>query len=411
MEADMLRYSVALFAVCLFLASFGCLSMAPAVPQTDIQPAVEGNTAFAVDLYVRLRSQQGNLFFSPYSISTALAMTYGGARGETAQQIAKVFHFRGDAQEAARDFSLIDARLLASAKDCQLYTANALWGQKGFSFRPPFIQLNKEFFHAGLNDVDFAHATEVARQTINQWVADHTKDKIQDLLQPGVLDSTTRLVLTNAIYFKGNWAHPFDKQRTQNEDFHVSPSQTVTVPTMHDRRHFNYVQMDGLQALELPYSGDDAFSMVILLPQKPDGLAGLEQKLNTTNLTNWLRALRNREVIVSMPRFRTTVEFQLNKALAGLGMPAAFDPAKADFSGMSEQDKLFLSAVVHKAFVDVNEEGTEAAAATGAVVALASAPAEPPVFRADHPFVFLIRDRSSGSILFLGRITNPGSRS
>lgn len=376
-------------------------------PQADKETVVKGNNAFALDLYAQLRGQQGNLFLSPYSISTALAMTYAGARGPTAEQMAKTLHFWPDQDRLHPTFAAVNRDIMGSghARDYQLYTANALWAQTGKTFLPDFIQSVRRYYSAELQQLDFQHAAEEARRTINAWVEKQTQDKIKELLKPGMIDSATRLVLTNAIYFKGNWVSPFKKDRTQNDTFQITAGQKVPVSMMHQTEKFRFLDGKEFQVLEMPYAGD-ALAMDVLLPRKVDGLTEFEQTLSLDKLTGWLGKLHKVEVQVAVPKVQLTAEFQLNEALARMGMPVAFRP-EADFSGMDGRRDLFLSAVVHKAFVDVNEEGTEAAAATGAVITLAAAPVQRVIFRADHPFLFLIRDTRSGSILFMGRLTNP----
>jgi serpin B len=371
------------------------------------EKVVKGNVALALDLYSRLRGEQGNLFFSPYSISTALAMTYAGARGETAEQMAKVLHFDVPADELPSAFAAVDRELTGAARKYELYTANALWAQKGHPFLPTYVDLIRQAYHAGLNEVDFQNATEEARRTINAWVEKQTREKIKDLLAPGVLNDMTRLVLTNAIYFKGDWERPFKKGGTRTEPFHVTAKEDVSVPMMHQKAHFHYVDQAGFQALQMPYKGTD-LALVVLLPRKADGLRALEETLTMEKLSACLGDLASREVAVSFPKFRMTEELQLAKTLSAMGMSLAFSPGRADFSGMDGSHELFLSAVVHKAFVDVNEQGTEAAAATGiGVVATAARVDQPIIFRADHPFLLLIRDMRSGAVLFMGRLTQP----
>ena len=376
----------------------------------DVRAVVEGNNRFALDLYGRLRSgRPGNLFFSPGSLSTALAMTYAGARGQTAEQMAQVLHFRLPPEKLHPAFSDLRRAWDADGEEAgyQLSVANRLWGQEGFDFRPEFLATTRESYGAELAQVDFARQAEPARQRINTWVEEQTQGKIRDLIPPGVLDAMTRLVLTNAIYFKGDWAEPFQKSATKDAPFHVTARQQADVPLMHRQDDFRYWAGDGVKVLELPYGKGD-LAMLALLPDEIEGLAALEAGLTAENLSRWLSGLRKREVRVSLPRFTLTSQFQLADVLGAMGMTRAFTPGEADLSGMSSEEELFLSAVVHKAFVDVNEEGTEAAAATGvAVKAVAAIPAEPVVFRADHPFVFLIRDNRTGSILFLGRLVNP----
>lgn len=382
---------------------------------------VEGNNVFALELYAELRSQGGNLFVSPYSISTALAMAQAGARGRTASQMAQVLHFPATTGETAESSpSRLDQRQVAAAygriiKDLNkrgqkgaytLNVANALWGQKGFGFLKEYLELVRTDFGGELTEVDFVRAAEAARKTINTWVEKQTKGKIKDLIPAGVLDSMTRLVLTNAIYFKGNWARQFKKDQTQDAPFILAGGRTVETPMMNQTAEFGYMETETLQGLELPYV-EKELSMVVLLPRQPDGLSKLEESLTSENLSQWLARLFSREVVVSVPKFKATTQFSLASVLQSMGMTDAFS-SDADFSGMDGKKDLFISAVIHKAYVDVNEEGTEAAAATGAVMKLTSlGPSEKPVFRADHPFLFLIRDNKSGGILFIGRVMDP----
>jgi serpin B len=374
--------------------------------KADVSAVVKGNNEFAFDLYARLRARDGNLFFSPNSISTALAMTSAGARGDTADEMAKALHFTLPPDRLHPAFAALLKALNAEGqkRGYQLSVANALWGQKGEGFKPDFLKLAKDDYGAGLKEVDFAHDTEAARKEINAWVERQTQDRIKDLLQPGVLDPLTRLVLTNAVYFKGDWSSPFKKDLTREEPF-LTGGGKVQAPLMHQSARFKYLDAGALQVLEMPYVGKD-LSMVVLLPKKADGLAELEKSLTADKLAGWLGQAREEEVEVGLPKFQATSEFSLKDQLAALGMKKAFVPGAADFSGMNGRDDLYITAVVHKAFVDVNEQGTEAAAATGVVVGLRATPVRP-VFRADHPFVFLIRDTRNDSVLFLGRLVNP----
>ena len=372
----------------------------------------EGNSQFAVDLYGKLRNQPGNLFFSPSSISAALAMTYAGARGETAGQMASVLRFPGPQEKLPEGFRWLLAALrpVAEKPGYRLNVANRLWGQEGYHFLPDFLAVARDSFHAELAEVDFIGNSELARETINAWVEKQTQDKIKDLVTRGALTPQSRLVLTNAIYFKGDWTRPFPKTATRDEIFHVSNDKTTTAPLMHKTDDFKFAAVDGLKALDLPYGNGD-LSTVVLLPDEIDGLDALEQKLNYESLTRWMSGLQKRKVRVFLPRFKLTSDFSLSTVLAAMGMPLAFDGKRADFTGISSQEPLYISAVLHKAFVDMNEEGTEAAAATGVVMAARAAmiPTEPPLFRADHPFLFLIVDNRTKSILFLGRVVNPNA--
>ena len=387
-------------------------TQSPQPDNADRSAATDGNNAFAADLYGRLRTQSGNLFFSPESISTALAMTYAGARGDTASQMATTLHFTlpPDRLHAAMGSLLAD--LNADHASYQLRAANALWAQQGEQFLPDFLHLTQSAYGAGFNQVDFENAAEAARQTINRWVEQKTEDKIRNLIASGVLNRSTKLVLTNAIYFKGNWETQFDKSQSKDEDFHVSPSQTIKAPLMHREGGFDYFNGGSFQALEIPYKSRE-LSMIVLLPNDVAGLPSLEQSMTAAALKDWLNQLRPaRKVVLTLPRFKMTRQFSLAETLKAMGMRSAFDRQAADFTGVTEKRDLYLSAVIHKAFVDVNEEGTEAAAATAIAVTRALAvqrPQPPIVFRADHPFLFLIRDNKFGGILFMGRVDNPAA--
>ncbi len=396
--------------ICLMLGAWLPAVSFAETNDTDVDTVVTGNTAFALDLYGKLRSQEGNLFLSPYSISTALAMTYGGARGETEKQMAHTLHFDLPTDKLHPAFAALEESLNAVQQKGQvkLAVANSLWPQKGYAFLPDYLALCQKYYGTSITPVDYANSTETARKTINDWVGQKTNQKIVELLKPGVLDRLTWLVLANAIYFKGTWDSPFKKESTTNQLFHQSSTKAVTVPLMENETYFRYAEGSDLQVLELPYAGDD-LSMLVLLPTKMDGLGDLEGKLTMGNLDSWTKDLRHQKVHLFLPKFKTTAEFSLAGTLATLGMTDAFSRG-ADFSGMDGKKDLFISAVVHKAFVEVNEEGTEATAATGVGVVLSAVPVKPPpvpVFRADHPFLFLIRDNRTGGILFLGRITDP----
>ena len=383
---------------------------------------VDGNNKFALELFAKLQSTKGNLFFSPYSISTALAMAHAGARNETESQMAGVLHFpiSADRRTDSSSKSLPDRQQFASSfgniiKDLNsrgrkggytLTVANALWGQKDYGFLQEFLELIETSYDGRLNEVDFIRAAETARKTINAWVEKKTNDKIKNLISEGVLDSMTRLVLTNAIYFKGNWARQFKENRTKNSPFTLADGQKIDVATMNQKAKFGYMETETFQGLELPYV-DEELSMVILLPKKFDALDEFEKTITPEILTQWLAKIHKREVVVFVPKFKMTSQFGLASVLNSMGMKNAFS-SKADFSGINGKRDLFISAVIHKAYIEVNEEGTEAAAATGVVMRLTSiGPAPIPVFRADHPFLFLIRDNLSGSILFIGRVANP----
>jgi serpin B len=403
-----------LFRLSTSLFIFG-IGLAASVQASDTKSLVEGNTAFALDLYARLSGAPGNLFFSPYSISTCLAMTYAGARGDTETQMGRVLHFSKGEARLHSSFGELQRQLddAAKQKGIQMDIANALWAQKGHHFLPAFMKIAKNDYQANANQADFKTSdasADAVRREINRWVAQKTQDKIQDILSPGDVNRAVKLVLANAIYFKGIWARPFEKAATTTQPFHLSTSSQADTLLMH---HFDDVRYTGnidFQAVELPYSGDD-LSMVILLPRQIDALGRLEQQLSPAFLARLLAQMKKQNVEIFLPRFKLESRFELNDTLAEMGMPDAFSPWKADFSGINgiRQD-LYIFGVYHKAWAEVTEEGTEAAAATVVVLgdeAVAKPPPSPPVFRADHPFIFLIRDTRSGSLLFVGRLADP----
>lgn len=387
----------------------------PATPATkdEIAAAVSGINEFSFDFYAQLKGTKGNLFISPYSISTALAMTYGGARGNTGAEIEKTLHF-SLAQRQHAPISALIKDLNAAEKDgkprsYQLSVANRLFGSKGYVFLQPFLDLNKFEYGAELESLDFAppDASEASRKRINGWVEEKTQKKITDLIPPTAVDGAA-LVLTNAIYFKGDWAEQFDKTATANAAFHLTTDTDAQVPLMRKTASVKFMEKEGsLQAIELPYK-NNALSMVVILPAKVDGLAEIEKSLTAGNLKAWLAAMALQEVAISLPKFKMTWGTQnIAATLQDMGIKDAFTPG-ANFSGMtSRPEGLFISAVFHKAFVDVNEEGTEAAAATAVVMMPGGPPHKPKVFTADRPFVFLIKDNASGAVLFMGRVSDP----
>jgi serpin B len=388
----------------------------PLIAMADDIPSWIGNAdnAFAFDLYARLAApDQSNLFFSPISIQTALAMTYAGARGQTASQMAAVLHLPAGRDTVNKDLGnflrvLNAANTSGATPPYQLSVANALWGQKGYNFLPAFLKLLGSDYAAGLRQLDFEHDSEGAREEINSWVAKETMNKIQNLIGPGALTPLTRLVLTNAIYFKGTWQDQFDKQATRDDIFHLSADTQSKVPMMQRTGDYSYTDSPDYQALCLPYAGRD-LSMVILLPRAVDGLPQLEKALTAKALTDLLGGMDDQQVQVSIPKFKMTGEFELGPVLESMGMRDAFGTG-SDFSGMTGNKDLSISEVIHKAFVEVNEQGTEAVAATGIAMTTAMAgPVQIEEFHADHPFLFLIRDQRSGTILFIGRVADPNA--
>jgi serpin B len=387
----------------------------PDVASQDLAELAGGNSAFAFDLYQFLKEGRpgDNLFYSPYSISLALAMTYAGARGETEGQMADALHFALTQERLHPAFNALDLELTsrgegAEGKDGEgfrLNIANAIWGQAGFQFLPDFLDTLAENYGAGLRLLDFANAPEESRITINDWVSNQTEGRIEDLIPPGLITELTRLVLTNAIYFNAAWNTPFEPELTEDGPFHTLDGGQTTVPMMRQTESLGYARGSGYQAVELPYDGRE-LSMVILLPEAGQ-FEAFEGALGFEQVENILEDLTYQQVALTMPKFEVESDFSLAGALAALGMQHAFT-ADADFSGMTGGRDLFISDVVHKAFVSVDEAGTEAAAATAVVMELTSAmPEEPVEVRVDRPFVFLIRDIETGAILFVGRVVDP----
>jgi serpin B len=389
------------------------------IPGSDAgKNVVEANNRFAFELYSDLDKNNGNagknIFFSPFSISTALALVYEGARGSTADQIQAVFHFPTDNTTRRSEYSAVIDGLNGGNSGYTLSTANALWAEKTYSFLPEYTRVAQVYYGASTKNLDFINQPEQSRSTINKWVADQTNDKIKDLLPPGTIDPATRLVITNAIYFKGTWVKQFEKDQTKDARFTVAPGQSVTVSMMQrtdEDAVYNYTETTGAQVLEMPYTtkGGKSLSMLVILP-KGESLGSAEASLAGSGLSDLKSKLTSQRVMVDFPKFRLETQYGLSENLQAMGMPVAFSGG-ADFSGMDGTRDLAISDVVHKAYIDVNEEGTEAAAATGAVMTLSmgldSNPV--PVFNADHPFIFFIMDNDTGNILFMGRVMNPNS--
>jgi len=386
----------------------------PDVTEANLATLVDGNSAFAFDLYQALREEDDNLFFSPYSISLALAMTYAGARGETAQQMADTLHFILSQDRLHPAFNSLDIELSqrgegAKGKDGEgfrLNIVNAIWGQEGYKFLSEFLDVLAENYGAGLRPLDFANAPEESRITINNWVSDQTEGRIEDLIPQGLIDVLTRLVLTNAIYFNAAWQHSFNEDMTEDGPFCLLDGGEVTLPMMKQTESFSYAEGDGYQAIELPYDGRE-LSMVILLPGTGQ-FEAFEDSLDAQRVDAILKDVEPRRVALTMPRFEFESSFSLKEALAAMGMPVAFSGG-ADFSGMTGNRDLFIADVVHKAFVSVDEAGTEAAAATAVVMKLTALPGTPVEVTLDRPFVFLIHDIETGAILFVGRMVAPSA--
>jgi serpin B len=388
----------------------------PDVAASDLEQLIAGNTAFAFDLYQAVRPSNGNVVYSPYSISLAFAMTYGGARGGTATQMADVLHYTLSGEKFHPAFNALDLDLArrpdqatnVDAKErFQLSIANSLWGQDGWPFLPEYLDLLALNYGAGMRLVDFKNAPESARQQINKWVYDQTRGRIKDILPPGMIDPLTRLVLANAIYFKATWEYEFNANETSDEPFHLLDGETVSVPMMGMKtgKNFTYAAGDGWQAVSLPYKGGLTEMMVIV----PDAgnFETFESTLTAERYNEILTAMQPQEVILSMPKFTFETQFGLKDILTGMGMQAAFDPNAADFSGIDGQRDLVISDAIHKAFIAVDEKGTEAAAATIVIMGMGALPQQGIVLTIDRPFFFFIRDVPTGTILFMGRVVDP----
>jgi len=399
------------FAALLSPSAFSLTAQSP--DNNDIIALVSGNNDFALSLYSQLKNDpkvtksSGNLFFSSYSISTALAMTYAGARSTTQSQMASALKFDLPESRLHNAFAALQNRITNPDKSAgyQLLVANALWGQAGQPFLKDFLDINLSY-HAKLAQLDFATQPEPSRQVINTWVESKTNQKIKELLPSGSVNGAL-LVLTNAVYFKGDWNTEFEAKNTKDEKFAASDSSSVKIKMMHMTGSFKYFENKIFQALELPYKGND-LSMIILLPRKSQSLDAAEQTLTPAALNELTAKMYETNVAVSFPKFKIICgTFSLVPHLEKLGMPIAFTRA-ADFSAMTGRHDVLISDVLHKAFVEVNEQGTEAAAATAVVMKIGNAmAAQTPIFRADHPFFFIIKHNPSNSLLFLGRLLKP----
>jgi serpin B len=381
--------------------------LAAALPAADSRVTSAMND-FTTASYYQLTGGDANLILSPFNIATALSMALAGASGQTASEIQSVLRLHYDATyHAALGTLLGDLDQDGNTAGNELHTANGLWVQKGFAILPAFENTLSNSYHAPLTPLDFLANPDAARARINRWTEEHTKEKIKDLLGPGAVTSGTRLVLTSAIYFYGKWQDPFMTSRTQPAPFTLPAGATIQANFINQTAHFGYAETPSAQILEMPYAGT-GMAFDVLLPRTLAGLHDVEKSLTLASLTDWLDKLAVKHVQVSLPKFRAESEFSLRKTLSTMGMPTAFT-GMADFSGIDPKRGLAISEVVHKAFVDVSEQGTEAAAATGIAMHATAMrmPEQTIVFRADHPFVFLIRDTRTGVVLFIGRLMNP----
>jgi serpin B len=385
----------------------------PMPPLSETRPLATASNAFAFDLFARIGKAPGNTAFSPASISIALAMTWLGANGETSAQMKRTMRFEGTQEATAAGWGNLGRVMSTPPRGMKLRIVNRLFGEKTYAFEPPFLEKTQRHFGAPLEPLDLRTGFVASQRHINQWVEDQTDKRIVELLPPGTLDATTRLVLVNAIYFLAYWSDPFEKAATSDQPFALSASSTKSVPTMHRTGRLGYAQLDGVKVLELPYKGGDA-SMIVVLPDAQEGLPAVERSLSAARMEGWRRALSTDPVEVALPRFEISpASLPLAGDLQALGMPLAFDRNKADFGGIGKPadpgERLYIAKVFHKAFVKVDEKGTEAAAATAVILAApgSAAPAKVREFKADHPFLFFVVEKTSGLILFMGRVADP----
>ncbi|HLC48008.1 MAG TPA: serpin family protein [Candidatus Norongarragalinales archaeon] len=370
----------------------------------------EANNKFAFDFFAKAReTEAGNIFFSPFSMSEAFGILYEGAKGNTARELEAVFGFEPSETVRLGDFKKLNARLNSGSDAYKLSVANSLWIERTYGVYDNYEALARDFYGSEINDADFIRDPEGSRTTINKWVEGKTNNKIIDLLPKGSVSALTRLVIANAIYFKGTWVKEFNKENTREEEFRQGDGKTVKAQMMYRTDKdavFRYMENEKLQALEMPYKGND-ISMLVLLPQNDD-IDGLERGLAAKDLEEWRKDMRSQRVDVIFPKFKFTQKYELNDHLKAMGVRDAFTAGKADLTGIEPKRELYVTGAYHKAFVEVNEEGTEAAAATGIVVGITAAmPPRIPEFRADHPFIFIIQETATGNILFMGKVVDP----
>jgi serpin B len=391
------------------LACSGLLSQAAVGDLTNTGPLVKSNTIFAAQLYARLRNTPSDILCAPYSLSTTLAMTWAGARGSTARQMEQALHLPEGNKNVHAMFRQLDTALArAQTNGNLLVIANSLWPASKYPILEDYASLLKTQYRSSITPLDYIKQSEQARATINQWVDEKTSHKIQEIVPAGSLNDLSRFILVNAVYFKGLWNTPFPISATRPEKFYDSSSKTLTVPTMRALGTFLYRETTNMQLVVLPYKGQQ-LEMLLLLPRKRDGMAALEKSLDRSDWTTLTTGTKPETVAIDLPKFNFTTQMELSEALAGMGIVDAFSPEKADFSGIDAKPRwLFLNKVIQKAFIEVNETGTEAAAVTmslGHTNSVTPMPAKQ--FIADHPFLFFIRERSTGCIFFMGRLNQP----
>lgn len=416
MDKSVFWGSVLVLIIIFCLITAGCTGAPGNIP-FSAKNVTDANNRFAFEFYSRLANDptnaESNIFFSPFSLSSAFSITYDGARGNTADEIRSVFHFPKDDVTRRQEFANISAIMNREDNTTHLSTANALWAENTYPFLPEYISIAKQYYAANVTNLDFINKADDSRNRINTWVEERTNNTIRDFIPSGGIDPTTLLVITNAIYFNGKWETPFEERETDEYRFSVTPGKTVRVSMMQREDTFAYTETPRIQMIELPYkhgNGRD-LSMIVILP-KHETLAAVENSLNGEMLSDLERKLTDTKMVVFLPKFKLETRYDLSENLKAMGMPTAF-ASGADFSGMDGTKSLFIDMVIHKAFIEVNEEGTEAGAASIVYLSRSGIDNSPvlPVFRADHPFLFLIKDKETGTILFIGRVVNPNTNS
>jgi len=374
----------------------------PQVTPADLEQLISGNSTFALELYQQLKREDDNLFYSPYSISLMLAMAYAGANGETKSQMADALDFTlpDEALHLAMNYLSLELAKRSSSDKFRLSIVNDTWGQRDYKFLDPFLDTLAQNYGAGLRVLDFINDPEAARKVINDYIYEQTQELIKDLIPEGSINTYTRLVLTNAIYFKAEWQYKFNKEETRDGTFNLLDGSHVNASMMNQRRTWGYSEGDSWQAIELPYLGGQ-MAMDIILPEQ---FEEFESSLNAQKIDEIIGAMVQDDIQLALPKFNFGSDFSLKQALSALGMPIAFDELRADFSGITDVENLHIQDAVHKAYVAVDEEGTEAAAAGAVIVGTTSLPK---MFTVDRPFIFLIRDVQTGTMLFIGRVMNP----
>ncbi len=379
-------------------------------PKALTVKAASAVNGFTFDLYGRLAAAQKDksLFVSPYSVISALSMCYAGARGVTEAQMAKVLFLVPDIHKNMG--ALINELNTVPQDTAQLRAANSIWPAKGTKILPEFSQTVKHWYNAQMTPLNYKASPEAARKTINSWVSKQTNKKIENIIQPGILTKNTLMVLANAVYFKSSWLEEFEPEKSQPRAFWPTPAKSVNVVTMsRTGDKVNYAKLSDAEMVELPYK-DNRFSMIVLLPDKSSNIQTLEKAMNANQFDEWLAAMSPRRVKIFLPKFKQENDYELAPVLAALGMPSAFKAGEANFSGITGENNIYISNILHKTFIEVGEEGTEAAAATAVIMMKMSLPPQDNdavVFRAERPFIYLIKDNRSGAIIFIGKYTKP----